>query len=146
DPAERRARCREALEHLVGTRRLLEQNGLPVEIVTGAGTGTWEFVSEYAGVTEIQPGSFVLMDAAYQAVRPEFGCAQTVLGMVITRRPGWYVLDAGSKAISKDFGTPLIKGRPQDQVVKLSEEHTKVETADDRVRVGDRREVIPSHC
>jgi D-serine deaminase-like pyridoxal phosphate-dependent protein len=146
DPAERRAKCLEGLEKLVGTRRLIERAGLPVEVVTGAGTGTWEFVSGYEGVTEIQPGSFVLMDCAYHAVRPEFGCALSILATVISRRPGRYVLDAGSKAISRDFGTPVIKGRADEKVVKLSEEHATVETGADGVRVGDRREVIPAHC
>ena len=34
------------------------------------------------------------------------------MATVVSRRPGWYVLDAGSKAISKDFGMPIIKGQP----------------------------------
>jgi D-serine deaminase-like pyridoxal phosphate-dependent protein len=146
DPAERRARCHEGLKQLIATRRLIEGEDIPVEVVTGAGTGTWDFVGGYEGVTEIQPGSFVLMDCAYHAVRPEFGCALSVRATVISRRPTWYVLDAGSKAISRDFGTPVIKGRPQDKVTKLSEEHTSVDTADPGVRVGDRVEVIPAHC
>jgi D-serine deaminase-like pyridoxal phosphate-dependent protein len=146
DPAERRAKCHEALDKLIGTRRLIERAGIPVPVVTGAGTGTWEFVGFHEGVTEIQPGSFVLMDCAYHTVRPEFGCALSVLATVISRRPRWYVLDAGSKAISRDFGTPLIKGRPQDRVTRLSEEHANVETEDAGIRVGDRVEVIPAHC
>jgi D-serine deaminase-like pyridoxal phosphate-dependent protein len=146
DPAERRAKCLEGLEQLVGTRKLIEKAGIPVEVVTGGGTGTWEFVSGFPGVTEIQPGSFVIMDCAYNAVRPEFGCALSIRASVISRRPGQYVLDAGSKAISRDFGTPVIKGRPQDKVLKLSEEHTRVESADGSVQVGDAREVIPAHC
>jgi D-serine deaminase-like pyridoxal phosphate-dependent protein len=146
DPAERRAKCLAGIEKLLATRRLIEKAGVPVEVVTGAGTGTWEYVSSCPGVTEIQPGSFVLMDCAYHGVRPEFGCALSVLATVISRRPGRYVLDAGSKAISRDFGTPVVKGRPEDKVVKLSEEHTTVESADAGVRVGDRREVIPAHC
>jgi len=117
-----------------------------VAVVTGAGTGTWEFVAGQDGVTEIQPGSFVLMDCAYHAVRPEFGCALSILATVLSVRPRWYVLDAGSKAISRDFGTPLIKGRPEEKVVKLAEEHTKVEAEPVPVKVGDRREVIPAHC
>jgi D-serine deaminase-like pyridoxal phosphate-dependent protein len=146
DPVERRGRCLEALEKLIATRRLLEQAGISVGVVTGAGTGTWEWVGAQAGVTEIQPGSFLLMDCAYHAVRPEFGCALSVLATVISRRPNWYVLDAGSKAISKDFGMPVIKGRPADRVVKLSEEHTRVDSEDAAVRLGDQLEVIPAHC
>jgi D-serine deaminase-like pyridoxal phosphate-dependent protein len=146
DPAERRRKCHEGLEQLIATRRLIEQAGIPVEVVTGAGTGTGEFVSAFEGVTEIQPGSFILMDHAYHAIRPEFGCALSVLATVISRRPGRYVLDAGSKAISRDFGTPVVKDRPADRVVKLSEEHTTVESVDPAVHVGDRFEVIPTHC
>lgn len=146
DAGERRAKCEAALDKLVGTRRLIEAAGLPVAVVTGAGTGTWEFVAFRDGVTEIQPGSFVLMDAAYHQVRPEFACSLSVMATVISRRPHWYVLDAGSKAISKDFGMPAIKGRPDHQVDRLSEEHTRVQTDDPAVKVGDRFEVIPAHC
>jgi D-serine deaminase-like pyridoxal phosphate-dependent protein len=146
DPAERKTKCLRDLEKLVGTRRLIEKAGIPVKVVTGAGTGTWEFVGTYAGVTEIQPGSFVLMDVAYHTVRPEFNCSLSILSTVISRRQGHYVLDAGSKAISKDFGTPAIKGHPEERVTKLSEEHTTVETSDGAIEVGDRREVIPAHC
>jgi D-serine deaminase-like pyridoxal phosphate-dependent protein len=146
DPAERRTRCLQGLEKLVGTRRLIEQAGIPVAVVTGGGTGTWEYVSSFAGVTEIQPGSFLLMDCAYHAVRPEFGCALSILATVVSHRPSWYVLDAGSKAISKDFGMPIIKGQPSERVTKLAEEHTLVECAGEVPKVGEHREVIPAHC
>jgi D-serine deaminase-like pyridoxal phosphate-dependent protein len=146
DPAERRVKCLHGLEQLIGTRRLIEKAGIPVEVVTGAGTGTWEYVGSYTGMTEIQPGSFVLMDCAYNKVRPEFGCALSILAQVVSRRPRWYVLDAGSKAISKDFGTPLIKDHAAEKVQKLSEEHATVEADTHDIQVGDRREVIPAHC
>lgn len=145
DAAERQAGCLRGLEQLIGTRRLIESAGLPVTVVTGAGTGTWEWVARQEGITEIQPGSFLLMDCAYHAIRPEFGCALSILATVISRRAGQYVLDAGSKAISQDFGKPVIKGRPAERVSKLAEEHTLVET-DDAVAVGERREVLPAHC
>ncbi|MBI1916924.1 MAG: DSD1 family PLP-dependent enzyme [Planctomycetes bacterium] len=146
DTAEQRRGCLEALEKLVGTRRLLEANGIPVEVVTGAGTGTSAIVGRYDGVTEIQPGSFLLMDCAYHAVRPEFACSLSVLCTVISRRPGHYVLDAGSKAISQDFGKPMIKGRPEEKVQRLAEEHAKVEDGGTGPKVGERREVVPAHC
>jgi D-serine deaminase-like pyridoxal phosphate-dependent protein len=146
DKVEQRKRCLDSMESLIGTRRLLEANGFPIEVVTGAGTGTSGIVGRYEGVTEIQPGSFLLMDAAYHAARPEFACSLSILSTVVSRRPGRYILDAGSKAISKDFGSPQIKGRPQDDVSKLAEEHALVDSADDSVKIGDRVEVIPAHC
>ncbi len=146
DAAERRAKCLQGLEQLIATRRLIEAAGLPVAIVTGAGTGTWEFVAGFPGVTEIQPGSFVLMDAAYHQVRPEFACALSILASVVSIRPQWYVLDAGSKAISKDFGMPVVKNHAGETVTRVSEEHTKVECDPVPVKLGQRREVFPAHC
>jgi D-serine deaminase-like pyridoxal phosphate-dependent protein len=146
DPAEKEAKCRAGMDRLAATRRLLEEAGLAVPIITGAGTGTWEIVSSYPEVTEIQPGSFLLMDQAYHAVQPQFGVALTVLATVLSRRPGWYVLDAGSKAVSRDFGTPVIKGRPDETVTRLSEEHTRVDCGPDGPAVGARREIVPTHC
>jgi D-serine deaminase-like pyridoxal phosphate-dependent protein len=146
DVNERKTKCEQGLKELVATRKFIEQAGLKVPIVTGAGTGTWEFVAGFPGVTEIQPGSFVLMDSIYHTVRPEFGCALSILATVLSVRPKWYNLDAGSKAISKDFGMPIIRGKPEEKVARLSEEHTKVECDPVPVKVGDRREVIPAHC
>ncbi len=146
DKGEQRSRSRGGLEQLVATRRLIEKAGIAVPVVTGAGTGTWEHTAGFPGVTEIQPGSFVLMDCVYHQFRPEFGCALSILCTVISVRPQWYVLDAGSKAISKDFGTPEIKDHPAEKVTKLSEEHTKVEITPPPVKIGDRREVLPAHC
>jgi D-serine deaminase-like pyridoxal phosphate-dependent protein len=146
DPVEKKAKATAGLEQLVGTRRLIEKAGIPCPVVTGAGTGTWEYAAGFDGMTEIQPGSFVLMDCAYHAVRPEFGCSLTILATVISKRPAWYVLDAGSKAISKDFGDPVIKGHPNDKIPRLAEEHAKVLADATNVKIGHRREVIPAHC
>lgn len=146
DLAEKESRCVAGLERLLATRQLLAEAGLPAELVTGAGTGTWSFTAAHPAMTELQPGSFLLMDAAYHAVRPEFGCSLSILTTVVSRRPGWYVLDAGSKAISQDFGKPRIKGHAEEQVVKLAEEHTKVEDGGSGPGVGERREVLPAHC
>jgi D-serine deaminase-like pyridoxal phosphate-dependent protein len=143
---EKKAKCFAGLDHLLQTRRRIEAAGLPVELVTGAGTGTWEYAAAHPALTELQPGSFLLMDAAYHAVRPEFACALSILTTVVSRRPGWYVLDAGSKAISQDFGKPQVKGRADEKVVKLAEEHTKVEDGGAGPAVGERREVLPAHC
>ena len=146
DREEKQSRCLEGLDRLSRTRALLDAAGLTVEVVTGAGTGTWEWAADHPAMTELQPGSFLLMDAAYHAVRPEFACSLSILTTVISRRPAWYVLDAGSKAISQDFGKPVIKGRPEERVLRLAEEHTKVEDDGAGPGVGDRREVLPAHC
>jgi D-serine deaminase-like pyridoxal phosphate-dependent protein len=145
EAAERRRLCLQGMERLSATRRLIESSGIPVPVVTGAGTGTLEFVSTFEGITEVQPGSFLLMDAAYRVVEPEFRCALSILTTVISRRPEWYVTDAGSKAISKDFGMPVVQGRPADQIDRLSEEHTRVLNSGHGLRIGDRVSILPTH-
>src|SRR5262249_44890386 len=102
---DKRDRCHSGLDHLARTRQMLEAAGISVPIVTGAGTGTSGYAVEHPALTELQPGSFLLMDAAYHAVRPEYGCSLSILATVVSRQSGWYVLDAGSKAISQDFGS-----------------------------------------
>ncbi len=145
DMAEKRRKCLEGLAALVATRELIERAGIPVPVVTGGGTGTSEFVTSFPGVSELQPGSFLLMDAIYHRLRPDFACSLSILTTVISRRPNQYVLDAGSKAISADFGMPAIKGRPNEQLKRLAEEHAIVECSDPP-GVGERREVFPAHC
>jgi D-serine deaminase-like pyridoxal phosphate-dependent protein len=145
DATERRKKCIIGLATLMMTRQRLKEAGFAVPIITGGGTGTWEWVAGFPGMTELQPGSFLLMDAAYNAVRPEFGCALSILATVISRRPGRYILDAGSKAISKDFGTPVVKGHDEERVAKLAEEHTIVDVLQ-TPNIGERREILPAHC
>lgn len=146
DREQKQSRCLEGLDRLALIRAALEGQGIAVEVVTGAGTGTWEWSAEHPVLTELQPGSFLLMDVAYHAVRPEFACALSVVATVVSRRHGWYVLDAGSKAISQDFGKPTVKDRPEERLVRLSEEHARVEDDGVGPKVGEQRQVLPAHC
>lgn len=146
DSDEKWQKCQSSIQMLMDSKRLLEENGIEVSVITGGGTSTSPVVGNHEGMTEIQPGSFLLMDAFYHTLRPEFACSLSILCTVISRRPEWYVLDAGSKAISQDFGAPKIKQRDQDSVNKLAEEHTRVETEDQSLKIGDRVEVHPAHC
>lgn len=145
DMQEKKRKCLEGLAALAATKELIERAGIAVPVVTGGGTGTWEFVASHPAISELQPGSFLLMDAIYHRLRPEFACSLSILATVISSKPSQYVLDAGSKAISCDFGLPAIKGRPDEKVQKLAEEHTIV-ACENPPRVGDRREVFPAHC
>ncbi len=146
DHDEKKKKSMEGFQSLVATRRMIESAGIEVKLVTGAGTGTYEFAVKIDGIDEIQPGSFLLMDCIYHEARPEFNPSLSVLTSVISRCPGLYVLDAGSKAISKDFGMPLVKGKPDEKIFKLAEEHTRVECISDLPSIGDKREVITAHC
>ena len=147
DLAERTARCNAAMAQLVDTRRLIESRGLPIEIVSTAGTGTHEIAAEHPGVTEVQPGSYIWMDASYVRVEATpFESALSVFVSVVSRqRPGQAIVDAGWKALSTDAGNPSVKGRPDLSYAPAGDEHGRV-TGDDLPTIGGKLEMLPSHC
>ena len=150
DPAERAARVRLAFEPLAETIALLEQNGLPLSIVSCGGTGTYDITGTLPFVSEIQCGSYVVMDATYQKIQPEFETALTVLTTVVSRPvPERVVVDAGLKAMSSEFGWPVVLDAEGVAVRHLSEEHgvlDLVEPGDIDCRPGDKIRFLPSHC
>jgi D-serine deaminase-like pyridoxal phosphate-dependent protein len=147
DLGERTARCNAAMAQLVDTRRLIESGGLGVEIVSTAGTGTHEIAAEHPGITEVQPGSYVWMDASYVRVEgTPFESALTVLVSVVSRqRPGQAIVDAGWKALSTDAGNPSVKGRADLVYAPAGDEHGRI-TGDDLPGPGGKLEMVPSHC
>ena len=54
-----------ALHQAVETKLLLEQNGIPTPDITGGSTGTYAVDSRLPYMTELQAGSYALMDGAY---------------------------------------------------------------------------------
>jgi D-serine deaminase-like pyridoxal phosphate-dependent protein len=109
------------------------------------------------GLTEIRPGTYIFNDrttAVIGACRME-DCAYTVLATVVsTAVPGQAVVDAGSKALSREdirggdapgFGALL--DQPDVAVKGLSEEHGILDLSrtDWRPRVGDRVRIVPNH-
>lgn len=148
DETERVTQTRAALQLLVGTRRLIEQAGLPVRIVSGGGTGTYTLTGDTPGIDEVQAGSYAAMDWFYQDIRPEFQQAQTILTTVVSRAAaGTAILDVGRKGFGAEWGPPRVKGIPGAEVTKFgSEEHLTIALPEGApLRVGDRVEVIPSH-
>ncbi|HWI50636.1 MAG TPA: DSD1 family PLP-dependent enzyme [Symbiobacteriaceae bacterium] len=133
------------------TKSMLERDGIAVPILTGGGTGTYLVTGEgiRSGYTEIQPGTYPTMDARYSAQMGDepFGPALSLLATCVSRAPGRAVLDAGTKAISVDYGAPPIKGRPglAYQPGGGGDEHGLLFCQDDELKVGERVELYPSH-
>ena len=133
-----------ALQSLRDSKKLIEREGLPVEIVSGGGTGTYSISGSFPGVTEIQAGSYLLMDTWYASVVKEFKVAASVLATVISKTPGErLIVDAGVKALSGERGMPSVKGLNGLKLKALHAEHGVVEIQDPSVRleVGDKIEI-----
>jgi D-serine deaminase-like pyridoxal phosphate-dependent protein len=112
------------------------------EVVSGGGTGTWVV---NRAVTELQAGSYALMDTAYAGLGDlPFEQALSVLATVISTNPsGWAVADAGLKAFGMDHGNPALPGA---QVWYCSDEHVVFSTdGQPPPAVGDRVRLLPAH-
>jgi D-serine deaminase-like pyridoxal phosphate-dependent protein len=140
DETKRHAMAREAMALLTGIAADLAAAGLPCQIVSAAGTGTWGTTSRYPGVTEIQPGSYATMDGHHRGLDPRFGWAVTVLASVISRRPDRIVTDAGSKTVGASHG--VLKGWDLEKY-RFDEEHS-IFLADATVPLttGDKVEIL----
>ncbi len=147
DRAERRRVAEEALARLVATRDLLLQNNIPVEIVSAGGSGTYEITARYAGITELECGSYATMDAKYRSVGLAFEQALTLVARVISVRGSDHaVIDAGIKALTTDFGLPQVVHPTGWALVRLSEEHgVLARQGGAPLARGDRVEIVPSH-
>jgi D-serine deaminase-like pyridoxal phosphate-dependent protein len=143
DPEKERV-VKEALERLVSGKELIERDGIPVELVSCGGTGDCIIVSNFPGVTEAQPGSYLLMDSWYAPFAPDFHPALTVLATVISRTGNdRLVVDAGVKAISGERGLPRIARLDGLKLKALHAEHAPIEIMDQKQapRVGEKVQI-----
>lgn len=147
DRRERESRTRQAMDHLLGTARLLRDNGLPCDIVSAGGTGTYDVSGRISGITEIQAGSYALMDSDYAQLDLPFEQAFFVLGTIVSRPDaGRCVADCGHKSTSKDHGNPVVTGIEGATVTALNDEHVVIALPPGcDIGVGDRVRLRPSH-
>ena len=154
---ERRAAIEGAAALARATKWLIQSRGIPCPTVTGAGTGTFPF-ERWSGVyDEIQPGSYVFMDADYNRNAwadpgesfPKFEQSLFVLATVMsTPAPDRAVVDAGLKASSIDSGMPTLVGWPGVEYAKASDEHGVFAIAAGTLgpSLGERVRLVPGHC
>jgi D-serine deaminase-like pyridoxal phosphate-dependent protein len=153
---ERRQAIAQAAEKAGTTRDLLERDGIPCPVVTGAGTGSFEFETASGVYTELQCGSYIFMDADYgrnldrdgaptKAFEPSLFVWATVMSRPAEERA---IVDAGLKALAFDSGPPLVWDEPAASYERASDEHGRlaVAGATNRLRIGDKIRLVPGHC
>jgi D-serine deaminase-like pyridoxal phosphate-dependent protein len=118
-----------------------------LDVLTGGATSTYDIVAAFPNFSDIQAGTYVLMDTTYHHLTPEFEPAVAVIASVQTVRPGErVVVNAGAKRLSTDWGAPSLVGYASD-FVYTAEEHTVFQlTGGDAPSVGDRVAIIPGHA
>ncbi|KAK2173990.1 hypothetical protein NP493_837g00015 [Ridgeia piscesae] len=131
----------------------LEAQGITCTYVTGGGTGTFPYEAASGVFTEVQPGSYIFMDADYnrnldvsgQPAR-DFDQSLFVLTTVQSVTSGnRAVVDAGMKAVSMDSGVPLVEKYPELTYDIGGDEHGILKP-DGGLKVGDLLWLVPGHC
>jgi D-serine deaminase-like pyridoxal phosphate-dependent protein len=128
----------------------LIRQGHSVAIISGGSTGTWDVDLALPDVTELQAGSYVMMDLQYRRMGIDFRQASTVVATVISaNHDGFVTVDAGFKAFSTDrsYG-PEPANLPGASYRWGGDEFGYVDIAncDSKPKLGDRIEFIPPHC
>ncbi len=144
DADRRHALQRDAMALFVGVAERLEAAGIPVHVRSAGGTATWDWTAAYPGVTEIQAGTYVVMDEFHGRMVGGFERALTVASTVISCPPGRVIIDAGSKSIA-DGELSRIVGHAE-RAVRFDEEHGVFAAADPAPRPGDVVAVVPGYA
>lgn len=139
DPAEQRARVDDAVDRLLRAHAVVGG-----DVVSAGGTGTFHL---HDRVTEVQAGSYALMDTYYARLGHPFRQAVHVYGTVLSATPKYAVADVGLKSMGMDHGNPSLEtldGNGAD-VWFLSDEHITFVPHSGVAAVGDRVRVPPAH-
>ena len=137
-------------------RATLSEAGLEPAVVSGGSSPTLWHSHLLPWLTEVRSGTVIYndRDMTGMGVAGEDECAYSILATVVsTAVPGRAVVDAGSKALSKELhgsagtGYAALADRPEVRVVALSEEHgvLDISGSDWRPRVGELVRLLPNH-
>ena len=152
-PAERAEAIAQASTAARLSRDLVQAEGLAVECITGAGTGSFLLERDSGIFNELQPGSYIFMDRDYgdnQRASGDiaFEHALFVRTAVLSHTlPTRAVVDAGLKASAIDSGLPVVWQRPDLHYVKAADDHGVLEVAPTgSLALGDVLMLVPGHC
>lgn len=146
DPAEKRQAIEGAVGRLTASAEACRAAGLPVDIVSCGGTGTYQIAVTVPGVTEVQAGGGIFGSVHY---RKHYGVeheqALTILTTVASRpTPTRLVCDAGWKSMAVYPTPPVPSGLGEVRSLNVSAEHATIELAEAAAmpEIGDRLEFV----
>lgn len=127
DRDRRAARSREAMDQLAQYVRALEEDGHAVAVVSAGGTNTYDMTGTHPCVTELQAGTYAVMDATYARLAPVFRPVLTIVATVVSRNGTTAILDCGTKVVAVDVAPPE---PPVGKVREVHEEHLLLDVED----------------
>jgi D-serine deaminase-like pyridoxal phosphate-dependent protein len=140
----RHERQRTAMSFFTDVAEQLEAAGIGCPIRSAGGIATWHWTAAYPGLTEIQAGTYVVMDNFHGRMVPGFEHSLTIAATVISRQSGKVIVDAGNKSVA-DPADVTIAGHDH-PVLRFDEEHGIFDAAaGSPLRVGDQVALVPGY-
>jgi D-serine deaminase-like pyridoxal phosphate-dependent protein len=140
----RHEKQQEAMMLFTGVADLLETNGIACPIRSAGGIATWQWTATYPGITEIQAGSYVVMDNFHGRMVPGFEHSLTIQASVISRRSEQVIVDVGSKSVADPYNVTIV-GHDL-PVFRFDEEHGIFSALGGSVlKVGDCVSLVPGY-
>ncbi|MBS4023135.1 MAG: alanine racemase [Dethiobacter sp.] len=148
----------EAQKKTLRAANLIRELGINIDTVSIGATPSLMNCEIIDGITEIRPGTYILMDAAQgNAINSFARCAATVIVTVISKPTDErVVVDAGAKALTAQSrgegicyapGNGVIKNSDGIRLSSVYDEHGLIYNKDfaSQVEIGDKIEIIPNH-
>ena len=140
----RHERQQAAMTFFTGVAARIEAAGLPCPIRSAGGISTWRWTAAFPGLTEIQAGSYVVMDNYHGQMAPGFEHSLTVQASVISRQSDRVIVDAGNKSVAAPDDVTMV-GHDL-KPVRFDEEHGIFAAPDGSpLRVGDSVALVPGY-
>ena len=151
DQNEKRSEIENALKLLAENAKQLQEEGIPCEIVSCGGTGSYLLSRMQEGITELQAGGGMFMDQFYEQQCQVTGMkkALTIIATVVGRPTAdRAIIDSGKKTLHVEYEPAIVVGRDDIQVTRLSAEHGELELTGDAqdLKIGDRVELVPGYA
>ena len=145
DREDRAVEANRAIKGVIDLKDAIEGQGIPMDIVSTGETWSYDVAAEIPGVTEIQGGSYLMMETHYSYMT-EFHYAGKILTTIIsTPRPGIAIGDAGVRAVSSLSGMPTVFDRPGVTVETMDSDHSVFKTeVGASLNIGDQVLLIPA--
>jgi D-serine deaminase-like pyridoxal phosphate-dependent protein len=139
-----------AIGQVTALKERLLSAGLPCPIVSCGGTGSYPVTVQQPGITEIQAGGAIFMDAFYRQacsitdLQHALTIQTTVVSLPTHDRA---IIDAGHKAMNMTIHNPHIRDRADLTIAWLSAEHGAITRSPDgaSLSIGQQLELIPGY-
>jgi D-serine deaminase-like pyridoxal phosphate-dependent protein len=141
----RHEKQQKAMTFFTGVADELIAAGIPMPVLSAGGTGTWEWTASNPRLTEVQAGTYAVMDMFHGHMSPGFEHSLTVQSTVISRPSGRVIVDAGNKSMGAGALATIV-GHPEAKSFRFDEEHGIFEAPDSSpLKVGDPVALVPGY-